>query len=365
MNPGPADSAADLRRASAMIEVSRFCDAARLLAGCVAAAPDNSRAWCLLARAQLGAGRAGEALAAARRAGQLDPADDWPYRLASTALISLGRPAEAMAAALQARSLAPHFWRSHVCLAQAAAENGQPWLAAEAAAAAVAIAPAEPDVHFTMGKVALTAGDLQQARASQQAALAIDPGHAGAINELGRISLRARDASSAAGYFLRAARSSPGAGVFGRNTEVALARVAAGITVPAALVLAAAVYLPMLGPRSAGWLYLLLAVAALLVTGYAVQLVRKLPADGRRHLARMLRRRQAALAVLALACGVMITAGIAVLAVRPLPGGSTMLELPARTVLAVLVIRALLSCAGRRRARPRVQADQPGVQRTF
>jgi tetratricopeptide (TPR) repeat protein len=345
-----------------MIEVSRFEDAVGLLTAMVAATPDNSRAWCLLSRAQLGAGRADEALAAARRAGLLDPADDWPYRLASTALISLARPAEAVSAALQARNIAPHFWRSHVCLAQAATEAGQHQLACQAAEAAVTISPGEPDVHFTMGKVALAAGDLQQARASQETALAIDPGHSGAINELGRISLRAHDASGAAGYFLQAARSSPGAGVFGRNTEVALARVAAAITVPAALVLATAVYLPVLAPRRSGWLGLLLAIASLLVAGYAIQLVRKLPVDGRRHLARMLRRRQTILAIATMATIVMITTGIAVLAVHPLPGGKTLLELPARTVLAVLMIRTLLAAMARRRAKPQTAADQPRVQ---
>jgi hypothetical protein len=62
--------------------------------------------------------------------------------------------------------------------------------------------------------------------------------------------------------------------------------------------------------------------------------------------------------VLALAAAVMITTGITVLAVRPLPGGSTILELPARTVLVVLAIRVLLSSATRRRARPPAAADQ-------
>jgi tetratricopeptide (TPR) repeat protein len=353
-------AAADLNRASAMIDMARFDHAARLLTALVASAPDNSRAWCLLARAQLGAGRADQALEAARRAGQLDPADDWPHRLASTALISMGKPVEAMSAALQARNIAPHFWRSHVCLAQAAAEAGQHQLAAGAAAEAVAIAPGEPDVHFTMGKVALAAGDLASATASQQAALAIDPGHAGAINELGRISLRARDASGAAGYFLRAARSAPGAGVFGRNTEVALARVAAAITVPASLVIAAAVYLPVLDRAWSGWLDLLLLVAALMVAGYAVQLVRKLPADGRRHLVRMLRRRQAALAVAVMAAAVMVITGAGVLAVHPLHG-YTGLELPARTLLAGVMLRLMVSALARRRARPRNAADRQDV----
>ena len=126
-------AAADLSRAATMIELGRYDDAARLLAAVLASAPDSSRGWCLLARARLGAGDQTGAIAAAARASALDPADDWPYRLASTALLSAGRTGDAVAAAEQARRLAPHFWRAHVCVAQAAAADGQLGLAAQAA----------------------------------------------------------------------------------------------------------------------------------------------------------------------------------------------------------------------------------------
>ena len=117
-----ADTAIELGRAATMIELGRHDEATRLLAGVVAASPDSARGWCLMSRAHLGAGRGAEAVTAARRAGGLNPADDWPYRLASTALLSLGRNQEALAAAQEALRLAPDFWRSHVCLAQAAVD---------------------------------------------------------------------------------------------------------------------------------------------------------------------------------------------------------------------------------------------------
>ena len=41
--------APDLARASAMLDVKRYSQAARLLAVVVAADPENGRAWCLLA----------------------------------------------------------------------------------------------------------------------------------------------------------------------------------------------------------------------------------------------------------------------------------------------------------------------------
>jgi len=281
-------AAADLSRAAAMIELGRYGDAARLLAALLASAPDSSRGWCLLARARLGAGDPAAAVAAAARASTLDPANDWPYRLASTALLGLDRSADAVAAAVVGQRLAPHFWRAHVCLAQAAAADGQLALAAEAARAALAIAPDQADVQVTAGKVALAQGDVAEARARQEAALAIEPAHGSAINELGRISLRSRDAAAAAGHFLRAARTAPGNGIFGRNTELALRRLALWVAAPlllagsigAAAVMAALARIPGL---AAG----LAAVAGLLVLWMAAR-IRSVPPDARRPLARLI-----------------------------------------------------------------------------
>ncbi len=87
-------------------------------------------------------------------------------------------------------------------------------------------------MQFTAGKVALGRGDLARARAHQQAALAIDPGHCGAINELGRISLRERRRRRAPrGTSCARPGRRPGVAIFGRNTEVALAKVLTNIAV--------------------------------------------------------------------------------------------------------------------------------------
>jgi tetratricopeptide (TPR) repeat protein len=323
---GQPGAGAELSRAAAMIELSRFEDAARLLAGIVASEPGRARAWALLSRAQLGAGRPGEALAAAQRAIAADPDDHWPFRLASTALVSLGRGQEALAAALEARRLAPAVWRSHVCLSQAALAAGDYGLAGVAAAQALALAPEEPDVQFTAGKAALSEGDLRRAREHQQAALAIDPEHSAAINELGRISLREQDIGGAAGYFMRAARAAPGIGIFGRNTEIALAKVLTNITVVAATVAAAGIVLPFAG-RVWPVIYL---VAMVMLAGlglsYAVYQVRGLPADGRRHLRRMLRRRHWLLTVAAIVGVIdgLAAAAAAVLAVGYRAGSSSL-----------------------------------------
>ena len=58
----------ELARASAMLDVRRFDEASALLARVVSAEPESSRAWCLMARAHLGAERYTEAISAANRA---------------------------------------------------------------------------------------------------------------------------------------------------------------------------------------------------------------------------------------------------------------------------------------------------------
>jgi tetratricopeptide (TPR) repeat protein len=282
------EQALQLNRASVLIELGRHGDAARLLSSLLAADPDSCRGWCLLSRAHLGNGEPADAVTAARRASALDPANDWPHRLASTALIGLDRDGDAVMAALEARRLGPHFWRSHVCLAQAAAAHGLLELAAEAAQAALALAPYQADVHVMAGKVALSRGDVAEARVRQEAALAIDPAHSGALNELGRISLRSRDAAAAAQHFLRAARISPGNGVFGRNSELALGRIA--LRLEGLIMLALAMLAAIAGLTAAGqWRIAAgLAVTEPLLALWISVRIRAVPPPARGHLLRLL-----------------------------------------------------------------------------
>jgi len=52
----------ELARASAMLDVRRYAEASALLARIVSAEPDSGRAWCLMARAHLGADRYRDAI---------------------------------------------------------------------------------------------------------------------------------------------------------------------------------------------------------------------------------------------------------------------------------------------------------------
>jgi Flp pilus assembly protein TadD len=207
-----------------MLDLGRYDEASTLLARLVSTEPDSGRAWCLFARAHLGADRYAEAVEAANRAAAIEPGEEWPHRLASNALMHLGNHAEALRAAAESRRLAPGYWQTHVCVAQAALAAGYLGVADSSASEARRLAPTEPDVHFLSGKVSLARGELAAARSHQERALALDPAHSGAMNELGRIRLRRHDTAGAIRHFISAARTTPAERIYSRNIEVVILR---------------------------------------------------------------------------------------------------------------------------------------------
>jgi len=327
--------APDLARASAMLDVKRYSQAASLLAVVVAADPENGRAWCLLAAAHLGNGLYQEAAAAATRAITLAPSDDWPYRLASFAQMHLGNITAARTAATEACNLAPHNWQAHLCLAQAelagyvkfnAWEQGA-GPAQQAIASALRLAPDEPDVHVVAGQVSFARGRSAAARNHQERALALNPAHSGALNELGRIKARHFAHAQAARHFMHAAQSAPEISVYGQNVDTTVRRVV-NLTIYGAAT--AGIVLSFLtsytrlgrGPLLIGYVAIIMLSAGF----FAVQLQRMPPAARQ-----LFRTRRIALA-LATACGAILIAMI-VAAVTPV--GALPTAVPAVTLLIV------------------------------
>jgi tetratricopeptide (TPR) repeat protein len=271
----------ELARAATMLDLGRYDEASTLLARLVSTEPGSGRAWCLFARAHLGADRFAEAVEAANRAAAIEPAEEWPHRLASNALMHLGNHREALRAAAESRRLAPAYWQTHVCVAQAALAAGQPATAATAATEARKLAPNEPDVHFLSGKVALARGDLDGARTHQERALALDPAHSGAMNELGRIRLRRHDTAGAIRHFINAARTTPGEHIYSRNIDVVIVRSVSRMIYVFVLVAMILLWIPAIThtgrlPLAAGFGTLALATLA----AFAV-LVARLPREAR------------------------------------------------------------------------------------
>jgi tetratricopeptide (TPR) repeat protein len=312
-----------------MLDLGRYDDASSLLARVVAADPGSSRAWCLFARAHLGAGRYEPAVEAANRAVTIEPGEEWPHRLASNALMHLGQHREALRAASEARRLAPSYWQTHVCVAQAALAAGHVRMASVAASEARRLAPDEADVHFLSGKVALAGGDLAGARDHQERALAIDPAHSGAMNELGRIRLRKHDTTGAVRHFISAARTTPSEQIYSRNIDVVILRSISRMIYLFVLIALCLIWVPTLVhvprfPYAIGFGALLLATVASFTA-----MVMRLPREARPIVRRTLRTRRVVVA-LALAFGG-VAAAFAAVALAP-PS-----DLPQMLPLAVLI----------------------------
>jgi len=303
----------DLARASAMLDVRRFREASELLARVVSAEPESSRAWCLMARAHLGADRYADAVTAARRAVALDPADEWPHRLASNALVHLGKFAEALRAAREACKLAPSYWQTHVCVAQAALAAQRFDVATGAATRARGLAPNEPDVHFLSGKVSLARGDLAEAREHQERALALDPAHSGAMNELGRIRLRRHDTAGAIRHFISAARATPDERIYSRNIDVVLLRTVSRTIYLFTLIALVLIWVPAVTHVDRLPFVIGLGVLAVVTVSSFAWMVLRLPREARLMVRRTLRAPRVATALALAMGGVAIAFGIVAL----------------------------------------------------
>jgi tetratricopeptide (TPR) repeat protein len=340
----PTELRQELARAATMLDLGRYEEASVLLARAVSAEPANSRAWCLFARAHLGAERYQAAVDAAYRAAAIDPGEEWPHRLASNALMHLGSHAQALRAASEARRLAPSYWQTHVCVAQAALAATQHAIAATAAAEARRLAPNEPDVYFLSGKVALARSDLAAARSHQEQALALDPSHSGAMNELGRIRLRRHDTAGAIRHFINAARTTPGEHIYSRNIDVVILRTVSRLIyffVLAALLL---LWVPAVTHAAAFPFALgfgLLAAGTL--ASFAVVMAR-LPAEARRLVLRTLRTRRVFTALVFAVGGV----AVAFASVMFVPASQLPQALP---VAIILTLIARVAASARLRSR--------------
>ena len=300
----------ELARAATMLDLGRYDEASTLLARLVSAEPGSGRAWCLFARAHLGADRFADAVESANRAAAIEPAEEWPHRLASNALMHLGNHGEALRAAAESRRLAPAYWQTHVCLAQAALAAQRLDTATDAAARARALAPNEPDVHFLSGKVSLSRGDLAAAREHQERALALDPAHSGAMNELGRIRLRRNDPIGAIRHFLSAARATPDERIYARNIDVVILRTVSRTIYVFTLIALILIWVPAISHVNRLPFAIGLGSLAIITAACFAWMVLRLPPEARQMMRRTLRARPVATALALAVGGVAVAFGI-------------------------------------------------------
>lgn len=200
----------DLARVHLLIDTERWDDALRALGAHIAHAPDDAEAWRLLARAHLGQGDSGSALAASRRAIALDPESDWGYRLLSLALTGASDYDKARDAAKHAVRLAPMNWQNHYQRASvdvsARAIDEETWAALRQTAG---LAPDEDVGHRLTGLAALHTKKLRTAAAEFREALRLNPQSAEAMNDLGVVQSRRGNYPSATTSFMSALRTAP------------------------------------------------------------------------------------------------------------------------------------------------------------
>jgi tetratricopeptide (TPR) repeat protein len=270
-----------------MLELRKYADAAGLLGRVLATQPELGPAWCMLAQAELGAGRPSKAALAADRAVTLAPDDAWAHRIAFVVYLPLDR-FRAAKAAERACMLNPGDWRNQVCMANAAVAVGRFADALRAAQAAQALAPDEPYVHFAAARISVARGDDEQAEAQFERVLGLDPAHAGAMNELGRMQLRRGRSGAAARHFLRAARSAPGELAFGHNVEIAVAsaerrlrQFVRSLIYLSSLLVVLLVLIPLQTTGQRIWLSAVLAAAVISMICFWVLQLMRLPAEVR------------------------------------------------------------------------------------
>jgi tetratricopeptide (TPR) repeat protein len=192
---GPAVDDA-VARASALVELKRYEQAAALVATRLAEDPADAAAWRMLAFCRLRLGDPAGACQAVDDALRHDPTNEWAWRLRAIGLLRLEWRQEAVGAAAEAVRLDPDGWLAHhtyVAVLSAAPGRG-----AEAYAAAVhatTLAPAEPDAHHLVGVIATTAYPTMGWPIAEQAyrtALRLDPQHADALLGMASVRLRRR-----------------------------------------------------------------------------------------------------------------------------------------------------------------------------
>ncbi len=183
----PTDITAELRRAESLIGVGRFDDAITALGRVVVVAPENAKAWCLMAQCFGALDRHQEMRQAADRAIAVAPQSEWAWRLRSTSLRGLGLLRDSLEAARQAVALGPHVWATHVTLADVLLLSDQREArkeAYESAQRAMELGPTVPGTHNTMGRVLLSIGEHRLAEQHFQSAIALDPANSAAHTNL-------------------------------------------------------------------------------------------------------------------------------------------------------------------------------------
>jgi tetratricopeptide (TPR) repeat protein len=286
------DTAAELARADALMELRRYPEAAEAARRALAIDPQNALAARLIASAEFGAGHHREALKAAAAAIALEPDEEQAHRIASLACLALEDNERAKHEAREAVRLAPNSPGAHMALARALVAGHYSISARQHAERAVELAPHSAEAQYVLGSVANWDGRRRDARKALARALAIKPDYVPARNELARMNLKrgivsGRAMADASMGFADALQSDPRSEVVRRNLELSVS-VFLGQTAYL-LFIAAYVGFVVDSDRHA-FVQLLPLLLLLLPLSYAARYLRRLSTHMRRFLVDAVRR---------------------------------------------------------------------------
>ncbi len=205
-----ADRRAARGRASALIDLGRFEEAAHLYAGLLREEPEDVQALCGMSRCLGKLERLREALELAERAAALAPEDDWPHRLRSAHLTQLHRPAEALRAAEEAVRLEPAGFAALLTLFEAQSGRRDAAAAATTALRVRELFPAQPESHNCLGRAAMLRRAWGEAAEAFRQALRLAPQEPIYQSNLALALERAGRRTEAMELFHQAVRTDPG-----------------------------------------------------------------------------------------------------------------------------------------------------------
>jgi tetratricopeptide (TPR) repeat protein len=166
-------------------DLAEYERAIELLEIALARHPDDARLLGKLAREQLGAGRSEAAMATAREALARDPDEIIALVVESTALLEVEKDVEgAIAAARRAVELDPQDARMHHNLGRALAARGDVEEAMAAYRRAIALEPGLSGAYNNLGGLHSARGEYAEAIAARRKAVELDPRNEAAISSL-------------------------------------------------------------------------------------------------------------------------------------------------------------------------------------
>lgn len=216
----------DLERGRTLIVAHQFDHARKVIAGLIAANPDNAVVWRMMALAHLGCEDYAEAHDAASRALALAPHNADMHVLLARVLIASDRVREGVESARAALRIEPDSVEAHLVIARGLTVVRQEldralWHAERAR-------DLEPDsarTHYAVGSALCAFRSrkaMVRARESLETALRIDPQYSSAWNDLGLTELRRHRSAHAARVFVTTLQLEPQSRTAAHNLPLAM-----------------------------------------------------------------------------------------------------------------------------------------------